>query len=176
MGLEVVRIRLAIINQRALLAGRALPIGERRFPPAAIPVPCDAFGRQRVTNGLRDLRRDRKTGTFRPPRGGARQIAAGRGRNAARLEWWLRGVHDVAVGRYRATARTDDADRTVARRRRIGPSGERAVRVEPDPHAVWCILELGRAGANQPLMIEERPAKRAHEEVVSERVLLGPLP
>src|SRR5664280_3346825 len=40
----------------------------------------------------------------------------------------------------------------------------------------WCVGKYGRAGTDQPEMVEERAPERGHKEIVGERELLGELP
>src|ERR1035437_126406 len=41
---------------------------------------------------------------------------------------------------------------------------------------LWCVGKYGRAGTDQPEMVEERAPERGHKEIVGERELLGELP
>ena len=163
--------------------------GARRLPGAAVPGPRDALGVEAVADRRQRLRRQRRA---LPP---GRRSAGRRRRPAALPLGWYGRLHGVdgvehaarrpsasaspsrdsaaapasallaRVGGRRRGARSGPARRSRSARSR-SLAGERCVGVRV----------LGDAGADQVLVVEERAAERAHEEVVGERVAARHLP
>ena len=174
-------LRLALVDDLA----RCRISGAGRIPGAAVPGPRDALGVEPVADRRQRLRG--QDGRLR--RVGVARVAARRRQDATRLITRLHCVDRVehagrVLGRQRTVA-------FVARRagkraaRRVGGRGqaqEPAFGIDVDRrNKSFCrraigIRIFGRAGADQVLVIEERAAERAHEEVVGERVLARHLP
>ena len=154
------------------------------FHAPRVPRPRDALGVEAVADRRGALRRQR----VRRGRVAVARVA-GRGRQlAARLERGLHrvdGVVHAALVLRRQVAVADEARRTgqgAARRAGSCDQTNATARVGLDGadqllgrRAVG-VGVLGRAGADEVLVVQERAAERAHEEVVGERVATRHLP
>src|SRR5262249_7353178 len=173
--LEIDRVVLTRVDYRAFLPRWPATVGDGRIPAARVPCPADALCRQRFADRPVRLWRQGKAealGAF-----GVRQVQRAivcRG-NAARLIWWLRCVDGEAIGRDLTTEPTGvSLHRAVAGGPRL--LLQPAVSIQARTHLRRGILEGGRAGADEVLVVKVGAAERSHEEVVGKRELLGPLP
>src|SRR5262245_10444944 len=177
MRLEIDRVVLAGVDYRTLLRRRPHSVSEGRVPTARVPGPADAFCRERVADRLAPLRWQGKAqplGTFSI--GQVQRTALAR-RDPARLVWRLRRVDGEAIRRdLPAQSARVGLDRPVSCRWRARLLLELAVGIEAGLHLWRGVLKDGRARADQVLMVEIGAAERAHEEVVGQSELLGPLP
>ena len=171
----MVHLEVGAVREFALGAV-AVPV-QRRLPRAAIPGPVDALGREHVADVLVLLRRQR----VRAGRVGAGRVVRilGEGRGVGRAD----GVHRPEVGGQRGA--------TLKLRLAVHRTGWRIVgELEPGVVGPAALgdgdVVLRRAGVgvrierrlrgDEILVVEERTAEGAHEEVVAQRELLGQAP
>ena len=150
---------------------------ERRLPSPGIPRPADAL------RGSADRRSSARSAAARwsaSPGRHRRDRPPAAGLVGARLVRRLHRVDRIEIRRQVAVI--DEFRRAVERRfRRVAagfsetPSAS-TTEIRPLAGLLSAFGIDRRAGADQQEMVEERPAERAHEEIVGEHVFLGDLP
>ncbi len=150
---------LADAGRRAVRPARPADVAVRVRPAAGVPGPVDPGAAQAVADRrrglrLRELRAERPRGLERRPHRVHGEVAA----------------REVEARRRRA----DDRERAAldrSRRRVERVRGRHPVRVDDRVQRVRRVVEDGRPGGDQPLVVEERAAERGLEEVVRDRVV-----
>ncbi len=167
---RIVGRRLGLIAPVAFAAP-----GQGLTPAAGVPGPVDALGGQTIADGGVALRRQ-DGGIVGLGEQGIGRIGLGR-RRIGRLH----GVDRVEVRR----------DRALDKMRRALESAGRRGRAQLQAIALGIAIQLGdrfrgraliggrikaRAGSDQVLVVQERAAERAHEEVIAQGEVAGDLP